>query len=258
MNLIGEHVSKNYDMDLQNLMNQFLKMGGMAEENLVEAMQSLIDTDGNLAEKVIDNDRHINLAEQELDDRVVKILVKRQPAAVDLRLIMAISKSSTDIERIGDEAKKIAKMARRAHRDGQAPLGYHEAHQMGKFVQSMLTNALEAFAKFQADQAYLAIEQDDELDAMYKSASRAMMTYIMEDGRYVAKVIDVLWVLRSLERIGAHARNISEQLIYCVTGEDVRYKKSSKIKEVLQDQQTDVYDPIAVHTATSAARSGDE
>lgn len=232
MNLIGEHLSKNYDLELQNLVNQFLKMGGMAEENVIEAIKSLSETDGELAEKVIENDRNINLAEQELDDMVVKILVKRQPAAVDLRLIMAISKSATDIERIGDEAKKIAKMARRAHRDGQqAPIGYHEATQMGKFVQTMLKNSLEAFAKFEANQAYIAIEQDDQIDAMYKSASRAMMTYIMEDGRYIAKVIDVLWVLRSLERIGAHARNVAEQLVYCVTGEDVRYQKSTKIKE---------------------------
>lgn len=232
MNLIGEHLSKNYDIDLQNLVNQFLKMGGMAEENVIEAIHALSETNGELAEKVIETDRNINLAEQELDDMVVKILVKRQPAAVDLRLIMAISKSATDIERIGDEAKKIAKMARRAYRDGQqAPIGYHEARQMGKFVQTMLKNSLEAFAKFEAEQAYTAIAQDEQLDAMYKSASRAMMTYIMEDGRYIAKVIDVLWVLRSLERIGAHARNVSEQLVYCVTGEDVRYKKSTKIKE---------------------------
>lgn len=237
MNLIGEHLSKNYDLDLQNLVNQFLKMGGMAEENVIEAIKSLSETDGELAEKVIENDRNINLAEQELDDMVVKILVKRQPAAVDLRLIMAISKSATDIERIGDEAKKIAKMARRAYRDGQqAPIGYHEAGQMGKFVQTMLKNSLEAFAKFEADQAYTVIEQDEQIDAMYKSASRAMMTYIMEDGRYIAKVIDVLWVLRSLERIGAHARNVAEQLVYCVTGEDVRYQKNRKIKEAINPQ----------------------
>ncbi len=228
MNLIGEHLSKNYDIDLQNLVNQFLKMAGMAEESVSNAVQALTETDIELAEQVIENDRHINLAEQELDDMVVKILVKRQPAAVDLRLIMAISKSATDVERIGDEAKKIAKMARRAYRDGQAPIGYHEAQQMGKFVQSMLKNTFEAFAKFEAAQAYTTIEQDEQIDAMYKSASRAMMTYIMEDGRYVAQVIDVLWVLRALERIGAHIHNIAEQLIFCITGEDVRYQKSSK------------------------------
>lgn len=258
MNLIGEHLSKNYDIDLQNLVNQFLKMGGIAEENLLEAIQALVEVNGELAEKVIENDRAINLAEQELDDMVVKILVKRQPAAVDLRLIMAISKSGTDIERIGDEAKKIAKMARRAHRDGQvSPLGYHEAHQMGKFVQSMLKNSLEAFAKFEADQAEIAIKQDDDIDAMYKSASRAMMTYIMEDGRNVAQVIDVLWVLRALERIGAHARNVSEQLIYCITGEDVRYQKSSKIKETIEQFEHSQQDVTAHHAYETAITEND-
>lgn len=250
MNLIGEHLSKSYDLELQNLVNQFLKMGGMAEENLINAIQALMETDGELAEQVIETDKAINAAEQELDDMVVKVLVKRQPAATDLRLIMAISKSSADIERIGDEAKKIAKMARRATREGQAPLGYHEANQMGNFVQLMLKNALEAFAKFDAEQALTVIKQDDDIDAMYKSSSRAMMTYIMEDGRYVAKVIDVLWVLRALERIGAHARNIAEQLIFCVTGEDVRYKKPSDVKGTVQalEQHQDTSSTVTPQT----------
>lgn len=231
MNLIGEHLSKSYDQDLQNLVNLFLKMGGMAEANLTKAIESLIKSDVALAEDVIDGDKEINFTEQQLDDSVVKVLARRQPAATDLRLIMAVSKCGANIERIGDEAKKIAKMARRATREGQSPIGYHEAHQMGNFVQMMLKNALEAFAKFDATGAYQVIEQDSEIDVMYKSASRAMMTYIMEDGRYVAKVIDILWVLRSIERIGAHARNIAEQLIFCITGEDVRYQKLNSKKD---------------------------
>lgn len=240
MSLLGEHLSKNYDLDLQNLVTHFAKMGGMAEQNLSEAIQSLVETNGELADKVIENDRKINLAEKELDDMVVKILVKRQPAASDLRLIMSVSKSSTDIERIGDESKKIAKMARRAHRDGQqAPLGYHEAHQMAKVVQEMLKNALEAFAKFHNQLAYKVIELDDEIDTMYKSSSRAMMTYIMEDGRYVSKVIDVLWVLRSLERISAHISNIAEQLVYCITGEDVRYPNLEKTLAKANEESID-------------------
>lgn len=231
MNLIGEHLSKSYDQDLQSLVNLFLKMGGMAEANLIKAVEALIKNDVTLAEDVIDGDKEINFTEQELDDLVVKVLARRQPAATDLRLIMAISKCGADVERIGDEAKKIAKMARRATREGQSPIGNHEAYQMGNFVQVMLKDALEAFAKFDANQAYQVIEQDQEIDAMYKSSSRAMMTYIMEDGRYVAKVIDILWVLRSLERIGAHAHNIAEQLIFCITGEDVRYQKLGTMKD---------------------------
>ena len=249
MNLIGDHLSKNYDLDLQNLVNQFLKMGGMAEENLIGALQSLNETNGDLAETVIENDKNINLAEQELDEMVVKVLVKRQPAAIDLRLIMAISKSSADIERMGDESKKIAKMARRAHRFGEAPLGYHEVQQMGKFVLNMVKTALEGFAKFDAEQAHSVIRLDEEIDGMYKSASRAMMTYIMEDGRYVAKVIDILWVLRALERIAAHARNVAEQLIFCITGEDIRYQKSVAAKERLAQESTDSLDELTLNDA---------
>lgn len=247
MNLIGEHLSKSYDQDLQSLVNLFLKMGGMAEANLNKAVEALVKSDIELAEAVIDGDKEINFTEQELDDLVVKVLARRQPAATDLRLIMAISKCGADVERIGDEAKKIAKMARRATREGQSPIGYHEAYQMGNFVQDMLKDALEAFAKFDTVQGYQVIEQDKEIDAMYKSSSRAMMTYIMEDGRYVAKVIDILWVLRSLERIGAHARNIAEQLIFCITGEDVRYQKLNNVKESLQLNSPDTDSGLSVN-----------
>lgn len=233
MNVIGEHLSKSFDKELQALVNEFLKMGGMAEENIANAVTALLEVDGAVAEQVIANDKTINKIEQSVDEMVIKILAKRQPAATDLRMIMAISKSNADLERIGDETKKIAKMARRSTLQGQAPIGYHEAQQMGGLVLQMLKLALEAFAKFDVEQAVQVLKMDDEVDAHYKSASRALMTYIMEDGRYVSRVIDVLWVLRSLERIGAHATNIAEQAIYCISGQDIRYQKSGKVKKAL-------------------------
>ncbi len=141
-----------------------------------------------------------------------------------------------DVERIGDETKKIAKMARKDTKTGQAPIGYSEAYQIGKNVQNMLNDVLYAFAKFDADTAQKVIAQDQEIDDMYKSASRAVLTYVMEDSRNVAKIIDIMWVLRSLEeRIAAHARNMAEQLLYCITGEDVRYQKSA---QKIAEQQT--------------------
>lgn len=237
MNIIGEHLSKSFDNDLHELLTEFLHMGGMAEDNIANAIIALIDTNGELAQKVIDSDKNINKTEQNVDEMVVKVLVKRQPAASDLRMIMAISKSNADLERIGDEAKKIAKMARRFTQQGQAPLGYHEAQQMGNQVLYMLQEALESFAKLDLEQAFDVLKMDDEIDAQYKSASRAMMTYIIEDGRYVPKVIDVLWVLRALERIGAHARNIAEQVIYCISGYDIRYQKYDTLEEALNSAQ---------------------
>lgn len=236
MSVIGDHISKSFDNDLQNLVNEFLRMGGMAEENVANAITALLKIDGDLAEQVITNDKKINKTEQDVDKMVVNILAKRQPAGTDLRFIIAISRCNADVERIGDEAKKIAKMARRAVQEGQAPLGYSEAEQMGKNVQNMLQKALEIFSKFDLEQAFEVIKLDDDIDAQYKSASRALMTYIMEDGRYVSKVVDVLWVLRSLERIGAHARNIAEQAIYCISGYDIRYRKNeASLEEIMME-----------------------
>ncbi|WP_290000178.1 phosphate signaling complex protein PhoU [Faucicola atlantae] len=227
MRLIGEHISKQFDQDLQNLLTLFLRMGGMAEQNLINALQALSTHNRELAESVVKSDRVLNANEKQLDEDVVTILARRQPVATDLRLIMALSKASTDIERIGDEAKRVAKLARHSYQSEQTPIGYPEAEVMGKFVQTMLKHALEAFATFEVDHAYQVVEQAQQIDSLYKSASRALMTYVMEDPRQVSQVVDGLWVLRALERSAAHALNVAEQLIFCITGEDVRYPKST-------------------------------
>lgn len=241
MNIIGEHLSKSFDHDLQNLMNEFLRMGGMAEENLKNAVKALIESDSMLAEQVIKGDKFINQAEQTVDEMVVKILAKRQPAATDLRMIMAISKANVDLERIGDEAKKIAKMARRSAQQGQAPLGYQEAQELGGQVVEMLNTAIEAFAKFDVTQAIEVLKLDPEIDSYYKSASRSLMSYITTEesqNEYIPKIIDVMWALRALERIGAHASNIAEQAIYCISGNDIRYQKqkAAKVEKEMLEQ----------------------
>lgn len=246
MRLIGEHISKQFDQDLQDLLTLFLKMGGMAEQNLINALQALNGRNRELANAVIDSDRVLNANEKQLDEDVVTILARRQPVATDLRLIMAISKASVDIERIGDEAKRVAKTARHTYQGEQAPIGYPEAEVMGKFVQTMLKHALESFATFEVEQAYQVVEQARQIDSMYKSASRALMTYVMEDPRQVSQVVDGLWVLRALERSAAHALNIAEQLIFCITGEDVRYPKSTPDMVTptgLEAQITDITTP---------------
>lgn len=241
MNIIGEHLSKSFDNDLQNLMNEFLRMGGMAEENLKNAVKALVESDSMLAEQVIKGDKQINKAEQTVDEMVTKILVKRQPAATDLRMIMAISKANVDLERIGDEAKKIAKMARRSAQQGQAPLGYQEAHELGMQVIDMLSMAIEAFAKFDVTQAIEVLKLDPEIDNHYKATSRSLMSYITTEEsqhEYIPKIIDVMWALRALERIGAHASNLAEQAIYCISGNDIRYQKqkAEKVeKEILEN-----------------------
>lgn len=240
MNIIGEHLSKSFDHDLQMLMNEFLRMGGMAEENLRNAVKALVESDSMLAEQVIKGDKLINQAEQTLDEMVVKILAKRQPAATDLRMIMAISKANVDMERIGDEAKKIAKMARRLAQQGQAPLGYQDVQELGDQVVEMLNTAIEAFAKFDVTQAIEVLKLDPEIDSHYKSASRSLLSYITtveSQNEYIPKIIDIMWSLRALERIGAHASNIAEQAIYCISGNDIRYQKqkAQKIEQEISE-----------------------
>ncbi len=244
MNIIGEHLSKSFDADLQNLLNEFLRMGGMAEENLRDAVKALVGSDSMLAEQVIKGDKLINQAEQNVDDMVIKILAKRQPAATDLRMIMAISKANVDLERIGDEAKKIAKMARRLALQGQAPLGYQEVQELSEQVVEMLNTAIEAFARFDVTQAIEVLKIDPEIDSYYKTASRSLLTYITtaeSQNEYIPKIIDIMWSLRALERISAHASNIAEQAIYCISGNDIRYQKQKAEKverEMLETPST--------------------
>lgn len=145
-------------------------------------------------------------------------LARRQPAASDLRMIIAVSKSITDLERIGDEAAKIARYAKVLCEEGESPRGYVETRHIGNQVRLMIHDTLDAFARLDVDQAFKVMREDGNIDIEYKTATRALMTYMMEDPRYITRVLNVLWVLRGLERIGDHARNISEQLIYMVKG----------------------------------------
>ena len=173
----------------------------------------------------------INAMETRIDEELVRILARRQPAASDLRMIIAISKSLTDLERIGDEAAKIARYAQALCEEGESPRGYMETRHIGNQVRLMIHDTLDAFARLDIEQAFKVMQADSEIDLEYKTATRALMTYMMEDPRYISRVLNVLWVLRGLERIGDHARNISEQLIYLVKGADVRHTSYEVIEK---------------------------
>jgi phosphate transport system protein len=166
--------------------------------------------------------------ERDIDEECVRILARRQPAASDLRLIISISKSVIDLERIGDEATKIAKRAIDLCEEGQAPRGYVEIRHIGEQVRKMVQEALDAFARFDADLALSVAQYDKIVDREYKSALRELATYMMEDPRSISRVLSVIWALRSLERIGDHARNIAELVIYLVRGTDVRHTGLAK------------------------------
>jgi phosphate transport system protein len=227
----GHHISQQFNAELEDVRTHFLAMGGLVEKQVSDAMHALLDADSALAVTVQANDHKINAMETHVDEELVRILARRQPAASDLRMIIAISKSITDLERIGDEAAKIARYAQALCEEGESPRGYMETRHIGNQVRLMIHDTLDAFARLDVEQAFKVMQADSEIDFEYKTATRALMTYMMEDPRYISRVLNVMWVLRGLERIGDHARNISEQLIYLVKGADVRHTSYEQVEK---------------------------
>jgi len=231
----AHHISGQYNAELEEVRTHFLAMGGLVEKQVSDSINALLDADSALASSVQENDRRINQMESGIDEEIIRILARRQPAASDLRMIIAIGKSITDLERMGDEAAKIARAALSLCEEGESPRGYLECRHIGNQVRLMIHEALDAFAHFDANQAFKVMQADAEIDIEYKTATRALVTYMMEDPRAISRVLNVMGVLRSLERIGDHARNISEQLIFLVKGADVRHSSYEQIQRKLED-----------------------
>lgn len=227
---ITHHISQQFNAELEDVRSHLLAMGGLVEKQVNDAVSALIDADSGLAQQVREVDQQINQMERSIDEECVRILARRQPAASDLRLIISISKSVIDLERIGDEATKIAKRAIELCESGEAPKGYVEIRHIGEQVRKMVQEALDAFARYDADLALSVAQYDKQVDREYKSALRELVTYMMEDPRSISRVLSVIWALRSLERIGDHARNIAELVIYLVRGTDVRHTGLTKQK----------------------------
>lgn len=228
------HISQQFNEELELIRTQFLEMGGLVEKQVSDAITSLMDADSLLASSVQDNDRRVNMMETAIDDDLVHVLARRQPAASDLRMIISIGKSVTDLERMGDEASKIARAALTLCEEGESPRGYLECRHIGTHVRTMIRDTLDAFARYDAEQAFRVMQADAEVDTEYKTATRALITYMMEDPRSISRVLNVMGVLRSLERIGDHARNISEQLIFLVKGADVRHTTYDQVQKHLE------------------------
>jgi phosphate transport system protein len=201
-----------------------------------DALQSLLDVDSELAVKVIKKDKTINEMEVEIDEDCALILARRQPAARDLRLVLAIIKTTTDLERIGDESDKMAKQAKTLAEEGRAPRGYVEIRHIGQHVAKMLNEALDAFVRQDVDLALKVAQEDKAVDLEYGSALREMMTFMMEDPRSISRVMSIMWSLRALERIGDHARNIAEHVIYLVKGDDVRHLGLKKMAQKVHEE----------------------
>ncbi|HIK74286.1 MAG: phosphate signaling complex protein PhoU [Alcanivorax sp.] len=219
----GQHSSSQFNEALESIRNHLMEMGGLVEKQVVDALEALLHADSALAEKVLSTEDRVDDLEIQIDEECARVLALRQPAASDLRLIIAVSKAVSDLERIGDESAKIAAMALQLAEDGESPRGYVEVRHIGNHVRNMLRDALDAFARFDADKAVEVAAEDSEVDLEYRSAMRALVTFMMEDPRAISRVLNIIWSLRALERIGDHARNIGEQVIFLVKGTDVRH-----------------------------------
>jgi phosphate transport system protein len=219
-----EHFSKQYDSDLEDIRSRVLQMGGLVESQILAAIECFASGNYDLMAQVSDNDRRVNGYEVEIDDACSHIIARRQPAAGDLRLIMAISKIVTDLERAGDEAEKIARMARQIHERGrlQIPRSADVRH-AGQLAVAMLRRVLDALARLDALEAERIIAEDVTIDDAFRGIVRQLVTYMMEDPRTISTALDIVWIAKAIERIGDHAKNIAEQVIYIVRGTDVRH-----------------------------------
>lgn len=220
---MNEHIAKQFDVDLGNIRTRVLQLGGLVEKQIVQAMAALEAGDIGLADQVIEQDHQVNRSEVELDEACTHIIARRQPTASDLRTIMMVVKTITDLERIGDEAKKIAKKARSLHTADTSFRPRVPLQHAAALALDMLRKALDAFARTDATAAAQIARQDQEVDAEFKAIMRQLITFMMEDPRTITPALDVLFIAKSIERIGDHAKNLSEYVVYMAKGRDVRH-----------------------------------
>ncbi|ALQ06924.1 MULTISPECIES: phosphate signaling complex protein PhoU [Pseudoalteromonas] len=229
---INKHISGRFNQELENVRNHVLSMGGLVEQQLSSALDAVSRNDAELAQKVRQNDYKVNAMEVNIDEECTRIIARRQPAASDLRLVIAIAKTIADLERIGDEAKRIAKVALDSFTKDQQDLLVN-IENMGRQVLKMLHDVLDAFARMDVQRAFQVHKEDAKVDREYEAITRQIMTYMMEDPRSIPKIMDLVWSVRSLERIGDRCQNIAEYIIYFVNGKDIRHTSQEDIEKSL-------------------------
>jgi len=222
---IDQHISQRYNAELEDLRTRVLAMGGLVERQLEDALQAISTGDSDLARKVIDSDFEVNAMEVALDEECTSILARRQPAASDLRLVLSIIKTITDLERMGDESQRIGRMALKLAERERPTNGYDELRHMGEQVRTMLRNSLDAFARTDLELAVAVLKEDKKVDRKYEAIIRQDLTYTMEEPRNIPRMLEIMWSARAIERIGDRACNICEYVIYFVKGRDVRHTK---------------------------------
>ena len=228
---LPQHISHQFDKELEDVRARVLEMGGTVEEHLTTALEALADGNPGLAELAASNDYKVNTMEIDIDADCTAILARRQPAAGDLRLVLAMTRITTDLERIGDEAKKIARVVLRLT-ESEGPKAYYiGVLNMGGRVRRNLRAALDALARMDSKAALQVAREDSLVDQEYDAIMRQLITYMMEDPRSITRVLDMAWAVRALERIGDHANNICESVIYLVDGKDIRHLSYEDLDE---------------------------
>ena len=221
---MNEHVSKRFDSELESLRSRVMQMGGLVETQITRAIESFVSGDQDLMQQVIADDHQVNGLEVSIDDDCAHIIARRQPTAGDLRMVMAVSKIVTDLERIGDEAAKIARMGKEIYqRDKLLIPRLTDIRKVGGIGVSMLRDVLDAFVRLDVTDATRIIREDQAVDDQFRGILRQLITYMMEDPRTISTALDIVFIAKAIERIGDHAKNIAEDVIYIVKGTDVRH-----------------------------------
>ena len=234
---LTHHISRRFNEDLEKVRSQVLQMGGFVEQQLQKAVTALVEGDSRLGESVALDDYKVNGMEVAIDEECSRILATRSPAAGDLRVIVAIIKTITDLERIGDEGEKIGYIASRLATMERPPDKYRSVKHLSRLVAQMVHASLDSFARMDSQAALKTVQEDKMVDEEYESIQRQCMTFMMEDPRSIRRVMEIMWVVRALERIGDHAKNICEYVIYMVHGTDVRHTSLEDVAKQLETAQ---------------------
>ncbi len=231
------HIYRKFNQNLEELRTSVMEMGGLVEQQVASAIEAIVSGDSAMGLQVAENDHKVNAMEVAIDEECNRILATMSPAAIDLRLLITVIKTITDLERIGDEAERIGRLAAHLASDSSPVGSYREIEQLGEHVLEMLHDSLDTFSRLDPVDALAVVEEDKLVDEEYDRILRECVGQMMEDSRNIHRFMDISWVARSLERIGDHATNISEYVIYMVQGKDIRHTTADKVRaQVIGDK----------------------
>jgi phosphate transport system protein len=232
---LGQHISRRFNEDMERVRTRVMQMGGFVEQQLQQAVLALVEGDSELGEQIARDDYKVNQMEVEIDEECGRIIATRQPTASDLRVMVAIIKTITDLERIGDEVEKVGFIAAKLASMEKPADHYREVRHLGRLVTEMVHDSLHSFARLDADEAFEVARRDRKVDEEYEAIQRQNITFMMQDPRTIRRALEIMWVVRALERIGDHAKNICEYTVYMVYGKDIRHLSLDDAERQVRD-----------------------